>query len=153
MKRRWLTAALGAVLAWSASASAQTLESAQIRGIVYDQTKAALPGATVTLTNAATGFTRTVATNADGAYNFAQVPAGTYNMHAELSGFAPTQVTGLVASIGAALTYDITMGLAGQKEAVQVEASGAAIDTSSAGGSLRIVPWLTLSTKSAGMSS
>jgi hypothetical protein len=40
-------------------------------------------------------------------------------------------VTGLVRSIGAALTYDITMGLAGQKEAVQVEASGAAIDTSS----------------------
>ena len=38
MKRTWLVAALGAALAWSATASAQTLESAQIRGIVYDQT-------------------------------------------------------------------------------------------------------------------
>jgi len=131
--KRWLAAALGAALAWSATASAQTLESAQIRGVVYDQTKAALPGATVTLTNAATGFTRTVATNADGAYNFAQVPIGTYGMNAELSGFAPTQVTGLVLNAGGAVTYDITMGLAGQKEAVMVEASGAAIDTSSAG--------------------
>ena len=133
MKRRLLAATLGAVLAWYAPAGAQTLESAQIRGIVYDETKAALPGATVTLTNAATGFTRTVITNADGAYTFAQVPSGTYTMHAELSGFAPTQVTGLVVSIGAAVTYDLTMGLAGQKETVQVEASGAGIDTSSAG--------------------
>jgi hypothetical protein len=133
MMRRFLAATLGVALAWSATASAQTLESAQIRGIVYDQTGAALPGATVTLTNAATGFTRTVATNADGAYSFAQVPVGTYGMNAELSGFAPTQVTGVVLNAGSAVTYDITMGLAGQKEAVMVEAPGAAIDTSSAG--------------------
>src|SRR5206468_3040216 len=82
------------------------------RGSVYDETKAALPGATVTLTNAATGFTRSVATNAAGAYSFAQLPTGTYGMRAELSGFAPTQVTGLVVNIGAALTYDLTMSLA-----------------------------------------
>src|SRR5688572_12234421 len=131
MKRRFLAATLGAALAWSGTATAQTLESAQIRGIVYDETKAALPGAAVTLTNAATGFTRTVTTNADGAYTFAQVPSGTYSMSAVLSGFAPTQVTGVVANAGSALTYDITMGLAGQKESVTVEASGAGIDTSS----------------------
>ena len=134
MKRRCLAAILGAALAWSATASAQTLESGQIRGIVYDETKAALPGATVTLTNAATGFTRSVATNAAGAYSFAQLPTGTYGMRAELSGFAPTQVTGLVVNIGAALTYDLTMSLAGQKESVTVEAAVAPpIDTSSAG--------------------
>ena len=133
MKRRFLAATLGAALAWSGTATGQTLESAQIRGIVYDETKAALPGAAVTLTNAATGFTRTVTTNSDGAYTFAQVPSGTYSMSAELSGFAPTQVTGVVANAGSALTYDITMGLAGQKESVTVEASGAGIDTSSAG--------------------
>jgi carboxypeptidase family protein len=67
MKRRFLAATLGAALAWSATASAQTLESGQIRGIVYDETRAALPGAAVTLTNPATGFTRTQTTNADGA--------------------------------------------------------------------------------------
>jgi len=43
MKRRFLAATLGAMLAWSATASAQTLESAQIRGIVYDETKGNFP--------------------------------------------------------------------------------------------------------------
>ena len=134
MSRKRLAIVLGVALASGATiASAQTLGSGQLRGIVYDGTGAAVPGATVTLTNDATGFTRTVSTNAAGAYNFAQLPTGTYDMLAELSGFAPTKVTGLVVNIGAALTFDITMPLAGQRESVVVEASGAPIDTSSAG--------------------
>jgi len=133
MRKRWLLAVLGVALVGSGAAHAQTLESGQLRGIVYDETHSVVPGATVTLTNAATGFTRTVLTNAAGAYNFAQLPTGTYGMRAEISGFAPTQVTGLVVNIGAALTFDITLPLAGQKEAVVVEATGAAIDTTRAG--------------------
>lgn len=133
MSRKRLAIVLGvALLSWT-TAGAQTLGSGQLRGIVYDETQAAVPGATVTLTNDATGFTRTVTTNSAGAYNFAQLPTGTYGMLAEMSGFAPTRVTGLVVNIGAALAFDITMSLAGQRENVVVEASGAPIDTSSAG--------------------
>ncbi len=133
MRTRWLLAVLGVALVASGAAHAQTLESGQLRGIVYDATHAVVPGATVTLSNDATGFTRTVQTNAAGAYNFAQIPTGTYGMRAELSGFAQTQVTGLVVNAGAALTFDITMSLAGQTETVMVEAAGAAIDTTRAG--------------------
>ena len=39
-----------------------------------------LPGATAALTNPTTGFTRTTTTNESGAYQFPQIPRGTYDM-------------------------------------------------------------------------
>jgi len=133
-----LAAILGAALAWSATASAQTLESGQIRGIVYDETKAALPGATVTLTNAATGFTRSVATNAAGAYSFAQLPTGTYGMRAELSGFAPFKREGIVVESRSIVRIDISLSL-NRQAAEQVEVVAAALVVALALGDERIV--------------
>ena len=112
--------------------SGQTLESGQIRGIVYDESRAILPGATVTLTNPATGFTRTSTTGESGAYQFVQIPRGTYEMVLALSGFASTKVSGLVVNVGAALSLDITMKVQSQSETVEVLGS-AAIDTSTTG--------------------
>jgi hypothetical protein len=133
MKAGWALALLGVALAGSGAAYAQTLESGQLRGIVYDESQAVVPGATVTLRNVETGLTRTGVTGDTGTYNFAQIPTGTYELVVELSGFSPTQVTGLVINVGASLTYDVTVPLAAQTETVVVEASGAPIDTSSAG--------------------
>lgn len=133
MRRGWLAAVLMATLAWSVPSGAQTLESGQVRGVVYDETKAALPGATVTLTSPATGFTQTTVTNEAGVYQFAQIPRGNYEMLVELSSFAPAKVTSLVVSVGSSLTLDITMKLQSQAETVEVVGSTAAIDTSTAG--------------------
>ncbi len=132
MKTRWVLA-LAVVLAFSGTASAQTLESGQVGGSVKDETGAVVPGASVTLTNTETGLTRTIVSNAQGAYTFAQIPTGTYEILVELSGFANTQVTGLQINVGAALTLDISIGLAGQTEVITVEAAGGVVDTSSAG--------------------
>ena len=133
MRRKWLAVALGAVLAPWATTNAQTLESAQVRGIVYDESKAALPGATVTLTNAATGFTQTVTTNESGVYNFAQIPRGSYGMLVVLAGFAQTKVSDLVLNVGASLSLDITMKVQAQTETIEVVGSAAAIDTTRSG--------------------
>jgi hypothetical protein len=134
MKAKRLAFVLGVALASWTTANGQTLESGQVRGIVYDQTKSALPGATVTLSNEATGFSQTTTTNASGVYQFSQIQRGSYSMLASLSGFAPTKVKGLVVNIGASLTFDITMSLAGLTDQVVVEAAGAPpIDTGSTG--------------------
>ena len=133
MRRKRLAILLGAALASWTNANAQTLESGQVRGIVYDESKAALPGATVTLSNAATGFTQTRTTNASGVYQFAQIPRGSYGMLVVLTGFAPTKVSDLVVNVGASLSLDVTMKVQSQAETVLVEASGAAIDTSTTG--------------------
>jgi hypothetical protein len=133
MRRKWLAVALAVVLSPWATVNAQTLESAQLRGVVYDESKAATPGATVTLTNAATGFTQTRTTNESGVYQFVQIPRGTYGMLVSLGGFAPTKVSELVVNVGASLTLDITMKLQSQTETVEVVGSAAAIDTSTTG--------------------
>ncbi|MSO63241.1 MAG: carboxypeptidase regulatory-like domain-containing protein, partial [Acidobacteria bacterium] len=48
-------------------------------------TKSALPGASITLTNTATGVQVAAVTNARGEYRI-QIPAGTYKLQAELTG-------------------------------------------------------------------
>ena len=52
-----------------ACASAWAQGTAQISGLVRDESGAVLPGVTVTVTQTDTGFTRTVVTNEDGAYS------------------------------------------------------------------------------------
>lgn len=69
---------------------AQTARPA-VTGRVVDVTGLALPGASVSLRRASSGFERTVATNADGAYAFADVPDGLYSLSAVLPGFSVSE--------------------------------------------------------------
>ena len=86
MKRNFWVATIALALALSPLAEAQTLDSGQIRGVVYDQTKAPIPGATLTLKNDQTGFSRVVVTSGAGAYQFPQIPVGDYKLLVELEG-------------------------------------------------------------------
>ncbi len=63
-----------------------------ILGTVRDGSGAAVPGATVTLSNAGTGFVRTVVSDSAGEYSAPQLPTGTYIVAAELSGFKKVSV-------------------------------------------------------------
>ena len=55
-----------------------------ILGTVTDTSGAAVPGATVTLTNQGTGLTRTVVTDQAGEYTAPSLPTGKYKIVAEL---------------------------------------------------------------------
>jgi hypothetical protein len=76
MLKRLLT-----VLLWLASClsivqtKAQTTQ-AGITGVVVDEEKNPLPGATVFVKNESTGFTTGTATNANGEFTFKQLPLG-----------------------------------------------------------------------------
>jgi hypothetical protein len=58
-----------------------------ILGTITDTSGAAVPGATVTLTNQGTGLMRTVVTDNAGEYTAPSLPTGKYKMVAELPGF------------------------------------------------------------------
>ena len=77
---------LGAALAPGITSAQSTL--ATVSGGVTDQSHAALPGATVTLTNTATGAERTAVTGGAGEFSLPNVDAGTYVMVVRLQGFA-----------------------------------------------------------------
>src|SRR5579885_2443048 len=67
------------------------LATGEITGTVADATGAVVGGATVTVTDPATNTQRTVITNSAGVYDVPALLPGTYNLKAEMKGFA-TQV-------------------------------------------------------------
>src|SRR4051812_18996551 len=66
-------------------------QEASVIGTVTDDTKAVLPGATVTATGLETGVQTVGVADANGQYRL-RLPAGTYKLLAELSGFGPVLV-------------------------------------------------------------
>ena len=77
---------LGAGLAPCTALAQSTL--ATVSGNITDPSGGALPGATITLTNAATGAERTAVASTTGDFNLPNVDAGVYVMVVRLQGFA-----------------------------------------------------------------
>ena len=127
--------ALCVLLLFPAGAPAQTLQNGAVRGTVYDSTHAPVPGVKLTLTSNATGITRALTTDANGDYDFENVAPGTYQISAELSGFATTTVKQIVVNVGVAVPVDVTLPVKGQTQTVEVTASSnaAIVDTSTSG--------------------
>jgi outer membrane receptor protein involved in Fe transport len=107
---------------------AQT-ETGRITGTVTDPSGSVVPGATITLTSTTTGAVRTTTSDSVGRYVIANVPAGTYTIKFELSGFAP-QTANVVVTVGAAVSADTTLRLAGAAESVNVIADVPVVNTS-----------------------
>ena len=63
--------------------------SGLIQGMVKDPSGAAVVGATVEITNPASGYTRTVTTGSDGTFTFTNVPFNPYHMTVTATGFNP----------------------------------------------------------------
>jgi hypothetical protein len=81
-----LPALLGVVLSLNAFGQST---NATLGGTVQDVTGAFIPGVTITATNTGTGIVTTVITNEAGAYQFASLQPGTYELKADLTGFQP----------------------------------------------------------------
>ena len=128
MKRLLGSLAAALVLA-SASAFAQ---EGSLIGTVTDDTKAVLPGATLTVTSLETGRTMTALTNERGEYRVPGVPAGRYKLQAELAGFATVIVPDLELLVGQNRTVPFTRQVATLQESVTVTGEAPLVDTRSA---------------------
>src|SRR5262245_18866348 len=90
MNKAWSICVFVALLVLGATSAAVAQSQAangSIEGIVRDNTGAAIPGVTVTVTNLDTGASRVVTTNQEGVYRAQLLPLGGYQVAAELSGF------------------------------------------------------------------
>src|SRR4030095_2864334 len=86
-------------------AIAQTLYGSLV-GTVTDDSGLAVPGATVTITQAATNQKREATTNANGAYNFTNIPTGTYQVDIVLTGFQTFSARGITVQQNNAVRID-----------------------------------------------
>src|SRR6516162_9594514 len=88
--------------------------NATVGGTIQDATGAFIPGVTITATNTATGIVSTVISNEAGAYQFASLQPGTYDLKAELAGFqtAATKAFQLGGAQQARLNFTLQVGAA-----------------------------------------
>ncbi len=102
------------------STKAQGETTSAILGQVNDPTDAAVPGATVTITNQEIGLKRIAKTDDTGHFNFPQLKPGTYTVRAEAAGFAPQQNDSVFSGLGQKQTVDFTLKLAQSEQTVEV---------------------------------
>jgi Carboxypeptidase regulatory-like domain len=125
-----LVLALAGVLL-SASLFAQQLS--QIQGTVLDASGAAVPGATVKVTNAETALERSATTGADGTYIVPDLPLGTYREEVSKEGFATSSQTGIVLQVNTNPTINVSLKVGNVSEQVSVEANAALVETQATG--------------------
>ena len=102
-----------------------------ITGRIVDDQGAAVPGATVTVKNPATGFTRTDVSDGEGIFRLTALPVGTYDLITELQGFSKVENKGIVVNVGQTLALNFTLKLATVQETITVNAETPLIQTSS----------------------
>ena len=103
-----------------APATARAQTSGTITGIVADASGGALPGVQLTLRNVATGLTRASGTGVQGRFVFAGIPAGEYELRADLSGFRPLIRQRLAVSVAQTLSVALVMEIGGLEQSVTV---------------------------------
>src|SRR5918995_2748775 len=112
-------------------ASAQS-GTAGLRGTVMDEQGAHVPGATITLANAATGFSRETVADASGEYQFVALPPGTYTVTAELTGFRTAVYDSVELPVDTTARQDLKLTIGALSESVQVVAETRVINTTDA---------------------
>src|SRR5215471_9670663 len=78
--------------------------TSSITGTIRDTNGAAVPGATVTAKNDATGVLSTQTTTESGLYSFSSLPVGNYTITVEKQGFKTLQKTNNTLQVGEPLT-------------------------------------------------
>jgi len=101
-------------------------------GTVTDSTGAAVAGATVILTNVATGDVRTGRANGTGGYEFVNVQPGTYRIDVEASGFKHFTQTNITIEVGSSTRTDARVQVGTANETVEVTSQAALLETQQA---------------------
>jgi len=104
---------------------AQRSDRAIISGVVTDQQGAAVPGATVTVRNEATGVATVLVTNDAGAYTTLPLVLGQYTVTVDLTGFKKAVSSGILVEGGQTMRHDVAMQLGGVEETVTVSGRSA----------------------------
>src|SRR5262245_19544861 len=109
-------------LIFCANASAQTVNST-VTGVVRDTAGAVIPGAKVTLTDAATKLSVNTTTNSEGFYLFNNVRSGYYAVAAEATGFKKSEIRDVKVDVGAPATVNVHLEAGQIAEVVTTTAS------------------------------
>ena len=111
--------------------AAAQIDRATLTGLVRDASGAVVPGATVSITNDATGIRRIATTSADGAFLVVDLAPGEYLVETAAAGFQ-TYAQLVQLSTGQRGRLDVSLATGGVNETVQVQAAAPLLETQAA---------------------
>jgi hypothetical protein len=103
-----------------------------IVGNVTDSSGAAIPNVKITAINSGTNAKYTASTSGSGSYSFAQLPGGTYVVHAEAANFKEAVVNNVEVHVSTNTEVNVTMQVGTISEQVTVQADNVQVQTTSA---------------------
>ena len=104
--------------------------TATLVGLVRDNSGAVIPGASVVATNEGTGVARESVTDANGEVVLAALPAGSYTVRIELTGFKTISQRGIQLGAGQTVRQTFTLEVGAMSETVTVTGQAPLIETS-----------------------
>jgi hypothetical protein len=117
-------------LAYAIPAVAQ-FDSGTIDGAVTDASGAAIPNATVTITNTGTSIVTTAHTDGTGNFVASALPFGNYVVTATAANFQKAKTNPLTLNVGATVHVNLALTVATADESVEVTGTATTVDTSS----------------------
>ena len=103
-----------------------------VAGTVTDQTGAVAANVPVSVTNTATGATRTMNTSSAGDYRFEALPAGTYQVAVKAPNFKESVTNAVEVHAASTTTVDVKLQVGSATEHVDVEANAIQVQTDNA---------------------
>ncbi len=111
---------------------AQTQATGALTGTIMDPSGGVIAGAKVTVTNLATGQTRTVNTDSKGSYQVSLLPPGNYSVHIEAQGFKSVDVPSITINVTETPALNRTLEVGTATQQVTVEANTEVLQTENA---------------------
>ena len=133
-------------IAWLAAAPfgfGQTV-TATLTGTVTDSSGSAVPEAAVILTNQLSGDVRKTTSNGTGYYSLPAIPAATYTLMVEASGFQKTDLKGIVLNSAEQRNVNVTLQIGSVSETVEVAADANQVETINSGEKSQVLDTQTL---------
>src|SRR3984957_46269 len=106
-------------------ASPQGVTTGSIEGTVTDTSGAAVPGATVTITNTETNISQTVSSRADGGFSIPNLAVTTYRVRVEKGGFSTAVRENVAVAVNQAAEVNVKLSPGTETQTVTVEAQAA----------------------------
>src|ERR1700756_2904440 len=91
-----------------------------IRGVVTDETGAAVPQATVTVRNVNTGLVQTIRTSIDGVYTVPYLPYGIYNVTVEKGSCRKSEPANIQVNVNTVADVNVTLSVGSIDQKIEV---------------------------------
>jgi len=120
------------IVAITAASWGQASYTAQVRGVVKDQSGAMVAKATVVITNDATGIATTAHSDSNGLYILTGLRPSVYTIRADAAGFRPAEQKNVVLQVDQQTTIDFELHPLGVTATIEVTEAAPLLDTESA---------------------